>query len=109
MVISTWRGCTRPCCQCRSEKRLLNEINHSKDPEQLRYHVMASKEGNKVKERISLPAEKLFILVSRDGPCQHKQAVGACRVLVSEHGRILLNHPSLLWACIINIPQSQAS
>lgn len=43
---------------------MLNEINHSKDPEQLRYHVMASKDGNKVKDRISLPAEKLFILVS---------------------------------------------
>lgn len=42
---------------------MLNEINHSKDPEQLRYHVMASKEGSKIKERISLPAEKLFILV----------------------------------------------
>lgn len=42
---------------------MLNEINHSKDPEQLRYHVMASKERNKIKDRISLPAEKLFILV----------------------------------------------
>jgi hypothetical protein len=48
---------------CRSEKKVLNEINHGKDPEQLRYHVMASKDGNKIKERISLPAEKLFILV----------------------------------------------
>jgi hypothetical protein len=57
-----WRLGVCPSC-CRSEKKVLNEINHSKDPEQLRYHVMASKEGNKIKERISLPAEKLFILV----------------------------------------------
>jgi hypothetical protein len=48
---------------CRSEKKVLNEVNHSKEPEQLRYHVMASKDGNKIKERVSLPAEKLFLLV----------------------------------------------
>jgi hypothetical protein len=51
------------CC-CRSEKKVLNDINHSKGTQQLRYHVMAAKEGNKIKERITLPAEKLFILVS---------------------------------------------
>lgn len=48
---------------CRSEKKVLNEVNHAKDPQALRYHVMAAKEGTKIKERISLPAEKLFILV----------------------------------------------
>jgi hypothetical protein len=54
-------GC---CACCRSEKKVLNDINHSKDTEQLRYHVMAAKEGNKIKDRITLAAEKLFILVS---------------------------------------------
>lgn len=48
---------------CRSEKKVLNEVNHAKDPQALRYHVTAAKEGTKIKERISLPAEKLFILV----------------------------------------------
>jgi hypothetical protein len=60
------------CCAvllcCRGEKNVLNNINHSKDPQQLRYHVMARAEmpnsnSNKLKERISTPAEKLYILV----------------------------------------------
>lgn len=68
----------------RSEKKLLNEINHSKDAEQLRYHVMASKDGNgKVKERISLPVEKLFILVSCCG--QTRSAVKGCQVSQDQH------------------------
>lgn len=49
---------------CRSEKKILNELNHSKEAEQLRFHVMSDKDSSKVKERIGTPAEKLFILVS---------------------------------------------
>lgn len=63
---------------CRSEKKVLNEVNHSKELEQLRYHVMASKDGNKIKERVSLPAEKLFLLVSRLGARSARQACLWC-------------------------------
>jgi siroheme synthase (precorrin-2 oxidase/ferrochelatase) len=55
-------ACLARCC--RSEKKLLNEINHSKEAEQLRFHVMADKDSSRVKERIATAGEKLFILVS---------------------------------------------
>jgi hypothetical protein len=52
---------------------VLNELNHAKDPAALRYHVMAAKEGTKIKERLSLPAEKLFILVGGWGGGAHSR------------------------------------
>lgn len=52
---------------CRSERKVLNDVNHSSEPQQLRYHVMASLEdggsNGKLKQRISTAQEKLFILV----------------------------------------------
>eukprot|EP00775_Hariotina_reticulata_P011878 gene11878-12022_t len=63
----------------RGEKSALNNINHSKEPQQLRYHVMSRAEGtksnsNKLKQRITTPAEKLYILLNdglADKPCDN--------------------------------------
>jgi hypothetical protein len=51
---------------CRSEKKALNELNHS---ENLRFHVTeAAKTGGpgarRIKERIQTAQEKIFILAS---------------------------------------------
>jgi hypothetical protein len=68
------------CMPCRSEKKVLNEINHSKEPEQLRYHVMADNDASKVKQRLGTAAEKLFVLVRLAGWHQGWGAsAGACR------------------------------
>lgn len=80
----------------------------------MRYHVMASKEGNKIKERISLPAEKLFILVSTGprpalarlkGITQHSKAQHRSTILPANcTGGIIymLSNPMLgrvCWTC----------
>lgn len=57
------------CCCYRCERKVLNDINHATDPQQLRYHVMATHSDGtatgKVKERLTTPQEKLFVLVGR--------------------------------------------
>jgi len=46
----------------RSEKKVLNDINHSKETQQMRFHVMTTAGGhnshNKIKERISTGSGK---------------------------------------------------
>jgi hypothetical protein len=75
----------------RSEKKVLNDINHRKGEGAIKYRVLADGAGGaiaKVKERICKPAEKTFLLVSACTVlcAKPRSTAQACSYLSGDHG-----------------------